>query len=52
MEELRAFSEVREVPTVHLPHIIVAECAGALAGFATVLPGKGAVQVELEKELP
>ena len=48
VEELRALPEAREVPAVHLPQVIVAEFAGALAGFATVLPGKDAVQAELE----
>ncbi len=33
---------------MHLPHVIVAEFVGEVVGFATVLPGKGAIQAGLE----
>ena len=48
VEALQALPEAREVPAVHLPHVIVAELAGEMVGFATVLPGKGVIQAELE----
>ena len=48
VDELRALPEAREVPAVHLPHVIVAEFVGEVVGFATVLPGNGVFQAELE----
>ncbi|HEX2841591.1 GNAT family N-acetyltransferase [Hyphomicrobium sp.] len=33
---------------MHLPHVIVAEFVGEIVGFATVLPGRDAIQAELE----
>lgn len=48
VEELQALPEAKEVPALHMPHVIVAEFAGEVVGFATVLPGKDAVQAELE----
>lgn len=40
--------EAREVPAAHLPHVTVAESAGQIVGFATVLPGDAADRAELE----
>ncbi|TAA61584.1 GNAT family N-acetyltransferase [Shinella sp. JR1-6] len=48
IEQLKALPEASEVPVAHLPHVIVAELGGELVGFATVLPGRNAVQAELE----
>jgi GNAT superfamily N-acetyltransferase len=48
IEELQALPEARQVPAVHLPHVIVAEFVGKVVGFATVLPGNGAIHAELE----
>lgn len=47
IEELKALPEARQVPAEHLPSVIVAELAGGIAGFATVLP-RGAGEAELE----
>ena len=44
IEELQALPEAKEVSAAHLPHVTV----GEVVGFATVLPGKGAIQAELE----
>ena len=46
--ELLAMPEAREVPASHLPHIAVAELAGQIVGFVTVLAGDDATRAELE----
>lgn len=48
VEELHAMPEAREVPAAHLPHVAVAELAGEIVGFVTVLPGDDAARAELE----
>ncbi len=48
VEELLAMQEARQVPAAHLPHIAVAELAGQIVGFVTVLPGDDAARAELE----
>ncbi len=47
VEELRALPEARQVPAEHLSSVIVAERAGRIVGFATVLP-RGDGEAELE----
>ncbi|WP_343712116.1 GNAT family N-acetyltransferase [Inquilinus sp.] len=47
VETLRALPEAREVPSEHLPAILVAELDGTITGFATVLPrDDGAADLE------
>jgi len=48
VEELLAMPEARAVPAAHLPHIAVAELAGQIVGFVTVLPGDDVARAELE----
>ncbi len=48
VEALQALPEASEVPAEHLPHVAVAEIAGKIVGFVTVLPGNSAAQAELE----
>lgn len=48
VEELQNLPEARHVSQEHLPHIIVAELDGTIAGFVTTLPGDDASQAELE----
>ncbi|WAX96598.1 GNAT family N-acetyltransferase [Aminobacter sp. NyZ550] len=48
VEELLAMPEAREVPAAHLPNIAVAELAGEIVGFVTVLAGDDATRAELE----
>lgn len=48
VEELLAMPEARQIPAAHLPHVIVAELAGEIVGFVTVLPGDAADRAELE----
>ena len=48
VEELQNLPDARRVAQEHLPHIIVAELGGAIAGFVTALPGDDASQAELE----
>ena len=40
--------EAREVPAAHVPHVAIAELAGKIVGFVTVLPGDDAARAELE----
>lgn len=46
-EELQALPEARQIPAAHLPSVFVAEVAGKVLGFATVLP-RGDLEAELE----
>ncbi|MGH2927953.1 MAG: GNAT family N-acetyltransferase [Solirubrobacteraceae bacterium] len=46
-EALRSMPEARSVPAEHLPFAFLAEDAGRILGFATVLAGPGA-EAELE----
>ncbi len=39
--ELQALPEARQVPSEHLPYVLVAEHKRAILGFATVLPSDG-----------
>ncbi|MBE1204877.1 GNAT family N-acetyltransferase [Aminobacter carboxidus] len=48
VEALQALPEASEVPAEHVPHVAVAEIAGKIVGFVTVLPGNSAAQAELE----
>ncbi|MCT7378507.1 GNAT family N-acetyltransferase [Chelativorans salis] len=48
IDELLALPEARYVPAAHVPFVIVAELAGEIVGFATVLSGENALQAELE----
>ncbi|GAA4121749.1 hypothetical protein GCM10023067_31070 [Aminobacter aganoensis] len=48
VEELQALAEAREVPATQLPHVAVAEIAGKIVGFVTVLPADAATHAELE----
>ncbi|CAI2932777.1 GNAT family N-acetyltransferase [Aminobacter niigataensis] len=48
VEELQAMPEAREVPAAHVPHVVVAEIAGEIIGFVTVLPDDVATLAELE----
>ncbi|MCA0275728.1 MAG: GNAT family N-acetyltransferase [Proteobacteria bacterium] len=48
VEQLQAMPEAREVPAAHLPHVTVAELAGEIVGFVTVLPGDAADRAEME----
>lgn len=48
VEQLQAMPEAREIPATHLPHVIVAELAGEIVGFVTVLPGDAAHRAEME----
>jgi GNAT superfamily N-acetyltransferase len=41
VDELLALPEARQVPVDHLPFVIVADFAGEIVGFATVLPCDG-----------
>ena len=47
-DELRELPEARCVPEVHLNHVIIAELAGRLVGFTTIIPGKHTTVAELE----
>jgi GNAT superfamily N-acetyltransferase len=47
LDELQALPEARAFPREHLPFAIVAELAGAIAGFATLLPpANGEAEIE------
>lgn len=48
VEELLAMPGAREVPAAHLPYVAIAELAGEIVGFVTVLPGDDAARAELE----
>ncbi|GAA2833191.1 acetyltransferase (GNAT) family protein [Aminobacter aminovorans] len=48
VEALQALPEAREVPAAHVRHVVVAEIAGQIVGFVTVLPGDVTAQAELE----
>lgn len=48
VEALAAHPEAGRVPHAHRPHILVAEMAGAVVGFITVLPAENPLQMELE----
>ncbi|MFS8046839.1 GNAT family N-acetyltransferase [Rhizobium sp. BR 314] len=48
VEELQNLPDARHVSREHLPHIIVAELEGTIAGFVTILPGDDASHAELE----
>ncbi|MDZ5700075.1 MULTISPECIES: GNAT family N-acetyltransferase [Phyllobacteriaceae] len=48
IDELLALPEARQVPAAHLPFIVVAELAGKVVGFATILPENEDFQAELE----
>jgi GNAT superfamily N-acetyltransferase len=46
VEEIEALPEARIVPGEHLPFVFVAEEAGRVLGFATVLPIEDGVELE------